>query len=345
MGFAVNASTHRHGDRRARRSRSSAGASTGALGIVASLGAALDPDGAARRRARPRHLHRACASRRACAWPTAFALTLSYLGEHCSAGGRRRRLRRLHHRQRREQPVRPPDGGRARRPSRPRRQLLRLRRAQPRRRGAGLVLPRARTPRCRPSARRAALAARDAGREHLRNPALRASFAIGFCILFAFIGTFTYVNFVLVREPLSLSPDGARASSTSCSCRRSSPRRWPAARSRASARGRRSGARSALAGAGLPLLRRAEPARGARRPGAGRRRAPSSRRRPPPASSAAPRPTDRGSASGIYLACYFFGGLVGTAVLGQLFDRLGWAACVAGIGAALAVGGAARLSG
>jgi predicted MFS family arabinose efflux permease len=44
---------------------------------------------------------------------------------------------------------------------------------------------------------------------------------------------------------------------------------------------------------------------------------------------------DRGSASGIYLACYFFGGLVGTAVLGQLFDRLGWAACVAGIGVAL----------
>lgn len=40
--------------------------------------------------------------------------------------------------------------------------------------------------------------------EHLRNGALRASFAIGFLILFAFIGTFTYVNFVLVREPLSL---------------------------------------------------------------------------------------------------------------------------------------------
>src|SRR5262249_43635441 len=39
---------------------------------------------------------------------------------------------------------------------------------------------------------------------HLRNPPLRAAFGIGFCILFAFIGTFTYVNFVLVREPLSL---------------------------------------------------------------------------------------------------------------------------------------------
>ncbi len=46
---------------------------------------------------------------------------------------------------------------------------------------------------------------------------------------------------------------------------------------------------------------------------------------------------DRGSASGIYLACYFMGGLVGSAVLGQVFDRWDWAACVAGIGVALAV--------
>ena len=45
--------------------------------------------------------------------------------------------------------------------------------------------------------------------------------------------------------------------------------------------------------------------------------------------------TDRGSASGLYLACYFFGGLVGSAVLGQVFDRFGWGACVAGIGLAL----------
>jgi predicted MFS family arabinose efflux permease len=46
---------------------------------------------------------------------------------------------------------------------------------------------------------------------------------------------------------------------------------------------------------------------------------------------------DRGSASGLYLASYFFGGLVGSAVLGQVFDRYGWAACVAGVGTALAV--------
>ncbi|MGH6952933.1 MAG: MFS transporter, partial [Alphaproteobacteria bacterium] len=42
--------------------------------------------------------------------------------------------------------------------------------------------------------------------QHLRNEALRASFGIGFVILFAFIGTFTYVNFVLVRAPFELSP-------------------------------------------------------------------------------------------------------------------------------------------
>lgn len=39
--------------------------------------------------------------------------------------------------------------------------------------------------------------------EHLSNPALRASFGVGFLILFAFIGTFTYVNFVLAGEPIA----------------------------------------------------------------------------------------------------------------------------------------------
>ena len=39
---------------------------------------------------------------------------------------------------------------------------------------------------------------------HLKNPSLRASFAIGFCILFAFIGTFTFVNFVLVQPPIGV---------------------------------------------------------------------------------------------------------------------------------------------
>jgi YNFM family putative membrane transporter len=34
-------------------------------------------------------------------------------------------------------------------------------------------------------------------------------------------------------------------------------------------------------------------------------------------------PENRGAASGTYLACYFAGGLVGSAVLGQPLDRFG----------------------
>jgi predicted MFS family arabinose efflux permease len=49
---------------------------------------------------------------------------------------------------------------------------------------------------------------------------------------------------------------------------------------------------------------------------------------------------DRGAASGLYLASYFLGGLFGSAVLGQVFDRLGWPACVAGIGLSLVLGAA-----
>jgi predicted MFS family arabinose efflux permease len=49
---------------------------------------------------------------------------------------------------------------------------------------------------------------------------------------------------------------------------------------------------------------------------------------------------DRGAASGIYLACYFLGGLVGTAVLGRIFDALGWQACVVGIALSLAAAAA-----
>ena len=41
---------------------------------------------------------------------------------------------------------------------------------------------------------------------HFRNRELRNIFAIGFLILFVFIGTFTYVNFVLAAPPFSLPP-------------------------------------------------------------------------------------------------------------------------------------------
>ena len=51
---------------------------------------------------------------------------------------------------------------------------------------------------------------------------------------------------------------------------------------------------------------------------------------------------DKAAASGLYLSSYYCGGLAGAAVIGQLFDRLGWPAAVVGVFAALGAGRRAR---
>ena len=43
-------------------------------------------------------------------------------------------------------------------------------------------------------------------REHLANPRLLATCGVGFCMLFAMVGTFTYVNLQLAAPPFGLSP-------------------------------------------------------------------------------------------------------------------------------------------
>jgi YNFM family putative membrane transporter len=42
--------------------------------------------------------------------------------------------------------------------------------------------------------------------EHMRNPRLRAAYAIGFCVLFTQIALFTYITFHLAAAPFLLSP-------------------------------------------------------------------------------------------------------------------------------------------
>jgi MFS transporter, YNFM family, putative membrane transport protein len=170
---------------------------------------------------------------------------------------------------------------------------------------------------------------------HLRNPQLRAAFGIGFCTLFAFIGTFTYVNFVLVRPPLSLGPMQLGfvyfvflPSVVTTLLAGRAVHRW--------------GTRPALwgslilAGIGLPLLllpNLAAVLLGMVLIGVGTFFAQATATGFVSQAATA----DRGSASGIYLACYFAGGLVGTAILGQIFDQVGWPACVGGIGISLGV--------
>ncbi len=168
-----------------------------------------------------------------------------------------------------------------------------------------------------------------------QDTSLCAAFAIGFTILFAFIGTFTYVNFVLVSPPLSL---GMMAVGLVYLVFLPSIATTPLA-------GRltmRLGTRRALCAslltalAGLPLaLAPALPLvlAGLALVGVGTFLAQATTtayvgRTAGPLS---------GSASGLYLTSYFLGGLAGSAVLGQMFMRFGWPGCVAGIAVALAV--------
>lgn len=173
---------------------------------------------------------------------------------------------------------------------------------------------------------------------HLRDPSLRAAFAIGFCILFAFIGTFTFVNFVLVREPLAL---GRMALGFVYFVFAPSIVTTPLA-GRAVARlgvPRTLAAALGVAALGLPML--LAPSlpwvlSGMALVAIGTFLAQATATGFVGRAATA----DRGAASGLYLASYFTGGLAGTAILGPLFDALGWAACVAGIGATLVVAAA-----
>jgi predicted MFS family arabinose efflux permease len=175
---------------------------------------------------------------------------------------------------------------------------------------------------------------------HLANGPLRSTFAIGFLILFAFIGTFTYVNFVLTRPPIALAqmslgfvyfvflPSIFTTPLAGRVARRFGvrPTMWAAL---------------GFAALGLPLLLCTKlplVLAGMVMVGVGTFFAQAIATGFVSQAAVG----DRGSASGLYLASYFMGGLVGAAVLGQLFDRLGWPACVAGIGVSLLI--AAKLA-
>ncbi|MBL8701715.1 MAG: MFS transporter [Alphaproteobacteria bacterium] len=168
---------------------------------------------------------------------------------------------------------------------------------------------------------------------HLATPALRRAFAIGFCILFAFIGTFTYVNFVLVAPPLGLP---AMALGLIYLVFLPSIVTTPFAGRLAE----RFGARRAFWGsmavalAGLPLLLLPTVAgvlAGLVLVGAGTFLGQAIATGFVGRAAAG----DRASASGLYLASYFLGGLAGSAVLGHLFVAAGWPACVLGVALAL----------
>jgi len=178
---------------------------------------------------------------------------------------------------------------------------------------------------------------------HFRNSCLVASFGIGFCVLFAFLGVFTYVNFVLAAPPLALGP---MALGLVYFVFAPSMVTTPFAGRVASHFGPRPTFFTSLGLAvlGLPLLLSgAVPAAiaGLTLVGVGTFFAQAT------ATGFVGRAakTDRAAASGIYLASYYLGGLAGAAVVGQIYDRAGWppAVLAVAISLAAAAGLAARL--
>ena len=170
---------------------------------------------------------------------------------------------------------------------------------------------------------------------HFRNPPLRAAFFLGFLILFVFLGGFTYVNFVLARPPISLSPMSLgfvyfvflpSIFTTPLAGR---------AVTRFGARATFWGS-FVVAGLGLPLLLMPDLTSvlgGLVLLAAGTFFAQAA------ATGYVSRTatTERGAASGIYLASYYLGGLAGAAILGVVFDKFGWPATVGALAVALLV--------
>jgi MFS transporter, YNFM family, putative membrane transport protein len=171
--------------------------------------------------------------------------------------------------------------------------------------------------------------------QNLRNPAIRSCFAIGFLILFAFIGIFTYVNFVLAGEPVNLSrmslgfvyfvflPSMVTTPLAGKLALRLGirPAIWLGL---------------AIAGIGLPfLLQTSLPAvlAGMTLVGVGTFLAQAICTGFVGRSAMG----DRAAASGLYLAFYYLGGLCGAAVVGQVFDRYGWPSCVLTVAVAIAL--------
>lgn len=171
---------------------------------------------------------------------------------------------------------------------------------------------------------------------HLARPELRAAFALGFCILFAFIGVFTYVNFVLTEPPFGLP---MAALGVVYLVFAPSLLTTPLAGPSVARYGVRAsvwiGLGVAVAGlAALLLQSLAAALLGMTLVGVGTFFAQAA------ATGFVSRAasSNRTAASGLYLASYFFGGLIGAFVLGVVFDAFGWRVTVAGVVLGLGAG-------
>lgn len=194
----------------------------------------------------------------------------------------------------------------------------------------------------RPSGRAMDMAMGTGRMRNALTPRLIAGYGVGFCILFAFIGVFSYINFVLMRPPLGL---GMMSLGAVYFVFAPSILATPFAGPIAARFGGRIAVIAGLGVAGVGLVCLAQAQLGvviaglvlaalgtffaqaaatgevSRLAGAG-----------------------RSEASGLYLTSYFAGGLAGAAVIGAAFEAWGWIACLWLVGAALVCAAALSLT-
>ena len=170
---------------------------------------------------------------------------------------------------------------------------------------------------------------------HLAQPELRRTFAIGFLILFGFIGVFTYVGFVLMRPPHALSMSAlGLVFLVFLPSMITTPMAGGIANRIGASLSIFASLVLAIAGLGLMLA----PGllsiiAGMVLVGVGTFFAQAV------ATGHVGRiaKSEKAAASGLYLSSYYCGGLAGAAVVGQMFDRFGWAAAAIGVGVALGI--------
>jgi MFS transporter, YNFM family, putative membrane transport protein len=159
---------------------------------------------------------------------------------------------------------------------------------------------------------------------HLADPDLRRVFAIGFLILFVFIGTYTYVNFQLVA--LGVAP---MALGLVYLVFLPSILTTPFAGKLAGRVGSNAGIVLTLAMAVLGLLALFSPNLPTVLTGLALIAVGTFLAQALVTGIVGQRAmSDKAGASGIYLASYYAGGLIGSLVLGQVYDGFGWNACV-----------------
>lgn len=170
---------------------------------------------------------------------------------------------------------------------------------------------------------------------HLADARLRRCFAIGFLILFGFIGVFTYIGFVLTASPIGVSMGRLglvflcfAPSMVTTPLAGHAAERFGANRAVAASLLLSAVALLALLStnlwlivAGLTVFAAGTFFAQAIATGFVGRAA----------------TVERAAASGLYLAFYYAGGLVGASVIGQLFDAFGWPMAVAAVATALVV--------